>query len=271
MVTFPFIVPETYAPTLLERKASRLRKETGNPGYRSQLDDGIPSTQRLRQALVRPTRMLLFSPIVAAMCIYIAVLYGLLYILFTTFAPVFQGQYGFSSGTSGLAFLGSGVGMLLGLLYAGILSDRAIKIKLAQDLQPKPEDRLPWYIVLPGSLSIPAGLFIYGWATDKQIHWLLPEFGNAVTGFGMILILMGVQTYLVDAFTVHAASAIAACTILRSLAGGLIPLGGLQLYDKLGLGWGNSLLAFIAVALAPIPIAFQLFGERLRERSRPPK
>ncbi|CEL04915.1 hypothetical protein ASPCAL06039 [Aspergillus calidoustus] len=271
MVTFPFIVPETYAPTLLERKASRLRKETGNPGYRSQLDDGIPSTQRLRQALVRPTRMLLFSPIVAAMCIYIAVLYGLLYILFTTFAPVFQGQYGFSSGTSGLAFLGSGVGMLLGLLYAGILSDRAIKIKLAQDLQPKPEDRLPWYIVLPGSLSIPAGLFIYGWATDKHIHWLLPEFGNAVTGFGMILILMGVQTYLVDAFTVHAASAIAACTILRSLAGGLIPLGGLQLYDKLGLGWGNSLLAFIALALAPIPIAFQLFGERLRERSRPPK
>ncbi|KAL3452704.1 major facilitator superfamily domain-containing protein [Aspergillus insuetus] len=268
MLTFPFIVPETYAPTLLARKAARLRKETGNEGYRSQLDDGIPSRQRFRQALVRPTRMLLFSPIVAAMCIYIAVLYGLLYILFTTFAPVFQDQYEFSSGTSGLAFLGSGVGMLFGLLYAGILSDRAVKMKLARDQQPTPEDRLPWSIVLPGSLSIPAGLFIYGWATDQKIHWMLPEFGNAVTGFGMILILMGVQTYLVDAFTVHAASAIAACTILRSLAGGLIPLGGLQLYDALGLGWGNSLLGFIALALAPIPVVFRVFGERLGGRER---
>ncbi|KAL2801986.1 major facilitator superfamily domain-containing protein [Aspergillus granulosus] len=271
MLSFPFIVPETYAPILLERKAAQLRKETGNSGYRSRLDDGIPSSQRFRQALIRPTKMLLFSPIVASMCIYIAALYGLLYILFTTFTPVFQGQYEFSSGTSGLAFLGSGVGMLLGLLYAGFLSDRAIKLKLAQDLQPKPEDRLPWYIVLPGSLSIPSGLFIYGWATDKQIHWMLPEFGNAVTGYGMIIILMGVQTYLVDAFTIHAASAIAACTILRSLAGGLIPLGGLQLYEKLGLGWGNSLLAFIALAMAPIPIVFQLFGERLRARSSPQK
>jgi hypothetical protein len=268
MLTFPFIVPETYAPILLARKATRLRKETGNEGYTSQLDDGIPSAQRFRQALVRPTRMLLFSPIVAAMCIYIAVLYGLLYILFTTFAPVFQGQYRFSSGTSGLAFLGSGVGMLFGLLYAGILSDRGIKMKLARGLQPTPEDRLPWCIVVPGSLSIPAGLFIYGWATDRKIHWMLPEFGNGVTGFGMILILMGVQTYLVDAFTVHAASAIAACTILRSLAGGLIPLGGLQLYDKLGLGWGNSLLGFIALALAPIPVVFRVFGERLRGRER---
>ncbi|KAJ0426836.1 major facilitator superfamily domain-containing protein [Aspergillus carlsbadensis] len=271
MLTFPFLVPETHAPTLLERKAARLRKETGNEGYISQLDDGIPSSQRFRQALVRPTRMLLFSPIVAAMCIYIAALYGLLYILFTTFAPVFQGQYGFTSGTSGLAFLGSGAGMLVGLLYAGILSDRAIKRKLARGLNPVPEDRLPLYIVLPGSLSVPAGLFIYGWATENSIHWMLPEFGNAVTGFGMILILMGVQTYLVDAFTVHAASAIAACTILRSLAGGLIPLGGLQLYDKLGLGWGNSLLAFIALALAPIPVVFRVFGERLRARSSAPK
>lgn len=238
-------------------------------GYRSRLDDGIPAKQKFMQSLVRPTRMLLLSPIVSSMCIYIAVLYGLLYILFTTFTEVFQGQYGFSSGSSGLSFLGSGVGMLLGLLYSGILSDRKIKLKIQRKEQPQPEDRLPWYIALPGSLSIPVGLLIYGWSADKQIHWIVPEIGTAVTGYGMILTLMGIQTYLVDAFTQHAASAIAACTVLRSLAGGLLPLCGLKLYDKLGLGWGNSLLAFIALGISPIPILFQSFGAQLRARSKP--
>lgn len=215
--------------------------------------------------------MLLFSPIVASVCIYIAILYGLLYILFTTFSEVFQGQYGFSSGASGLSFLGSGVGMLAGLFYAGSLSDRAIKKKIAKNEKPEPEDRLPWYIALPGSLSIPVGLFIYGWGVDKHVHWIVPEIGTALTGYGMIIILMGINTFLVDAYTRHAASAIAASTVLRSLAGGLLPLCGLKLYDKLGYGWGNSLLAFVALGISPIPILFQLFGARLRARSPVPK
>jgi hypothetical protein len=239
-------------------------------GYRSRLDDGTPPKQRFLQSLVRPTKMLLLSPIVASMCIYIAVLYGLLYILFTTFTEVFQGYYGFSSGASGLSFLGSGVGMLIGLFYAGSLSDRAIRLKISRNEQPIPEDRLPLYFTIPGSLAIPIGLFIYGWTVDKHVHWIAPEIGNAVTGFGMIIILMGIQTYLVDAFLEHAASAIAACTVLRSLAGGLLPLCGLKLYDKIGMGWGNSLLAFIALAMAPIPILFYFLGEKLRARSTIP-
>ncbi|KAJ5633879.1 hypothetical protein N7528_001721 [Penicillium herquei] len=267
-VAFFFIVPETHAPTILERKAARLRKQTGNIGYKSRLDDGIPAKQRFLQSFSRPSKMLFLSPIVASMCIYIAVLYGLLYILFTTFTEVFEGQYGFSAGASGLSFLGSGVGMLLGLSYAAVVSDRMIRLKIQRNEEPQPEDRLPWYLTIPGSLSVPAGLFIYGWSTDKQVHWIVPEIGNAVTGFGMIVTLMGIQTYLVDAFTRHAASAIAACTVLRSLAGGLLPLCGLKLYDKLGLGWGNTLLAFIALGVSPIPFLFNLFGAQLRARSR---
>lgn len=74
------------------------------------------------------------------------------------------------------------------------------------------------------------------------------------------------QTYLVDAFTVYAASAVAANTVLRSLLGGLLPLAGLGLYNKIGFGWGDSLLGFIALALVPIPVLFSIYGERLRNR-----
>lgn len=75
---------------------------------------------------------------------------------------------------------------------------------------------------------------------------------------------MTVSTYLVDAFTIYAASAMAANTVFRSLAGCLLPLAGPKMYEKLGLGWGNSLLGFIALALCPLPVVFYLFGERIR-------
>jgi hypothetical protein len=80
---------------------------------------------------------------------------------------------------------------------------------------------------------------------------------------------MCVQNYLLDAYPRYAASVTAALTVLRSLLGALLPLGGLQMYDALDLGWGNSLLAFIALALVPIPVVFYVYGERLRKRFNP--
>lgn len=82
------------------------------------------------------------------------------------------------------------------------------------------------------------------------------------------LALTRVQQYLIDAFTIYAASAVAANTVLRSIVGGLLPLAGLNMYDALGLGWGNSLLAFISLAMVPIPFAFYIFGERIRKATK---
>ena len=79
---------------------------------------------------------------------------------------------------------------------------------------------------------------------------------------------MPIQTYLVDAFTLHSASALAANTVLRSLVGALLPLAGQKMYAVLGLGWGNSLLAFIAIGLCPIPWIFYKYGERIRKNPR---
>jgi hypothetical protein len=79
---------------------------------------------------------------------------------------------------------------------------------------------------------------------------------------------MPISSYLIDAFTIHAASAIAANTVLRSLLGALLPLAGSPMYEALGLGWGNSLLGFIALAMAPIPVLFWRYGEQLRLSKR---
>jgi hypothetical protein len=96
----------------------------------------------------------------------------------------------------------------------------------------------------------------------------VPIFGTLILGIALNIAFMAVCTYLVDSFTIYAASAMAANTVLRSLFGGVIPLFGLQMYNKLGLGWGNSLLAFVALLLCPIPWFFYTYGERLRTSKR---
>jgi hypothetical protein len=71
---------------------------------------------------------------------------------------------------------------------------------------------------------------------------------------------------LIDAFTIYAASALAANTVARSVFGAVLPLCGLQMYAALGLGWGNSLLAFIATAMIPVPFLLIRYGELLRTK-----
>lgn len=58
----------------------------------------------------------------------------------------------------------------------------------------------------------------------------------------------------------------AANTVLRSAAGAFLPLAGPPMYARLGLGWGNTLLAFIAILLIPFPALLMKYGERIRKR-----
>ncbi|MCJ1393969.1 hypothetical protein MMC18_006846 [Xylographa bjoerkii] len=260
-----WVLRESYPTIILERKARRLRKETGNLSLRSALHSGLSHVDLFKRSIIRPAKMLVFSPIVLLLSIDMAIVYGYLYLLFTTITEVFQSTYGFSQGAVGLTYLGLGIGMFLGLGIFGAASDYILKRKSAKG-EMKPEYRLP--PMIPGSVLIPIGLFIYGWTAEKHVFWFVPIFGSSLVGLGLLATFMPIQTYLVDAFTIHAASALAANTVLRSLVGALLPLAGPTMYAKLGLGWGNSLLGFIAVAMLPIPWIFLIYGERIRTSSR---
>ena len=263
-----FLGRETYAPTLLARKTKRLQKSTGNTNLRSKLDSGLPPREIFLRSIVRPMKMLLRSPIVLLMSVYVSINYGIMYLFFTTMTFVFEGTYHFSSGSVGLAYLGMGVGLILGMAYVGKASDVYVRRAQASPGGAKPEHRLELPLTLPGAILLPCGVFIYGWTTQYEVHWIVPIIGTALVGLGNLTGMMTIQTYLVDAFTVHAASAIAANTVLRSVFGAFLPLAGLDMFDALGLGWGNSLLGFIALALIPVPVLFRFRGERIRKSKR---
>ena len=250
---------------LLERKTKTLRESTNNADLRSRLDKGLTSRQEITHALVRPLKLLLLSPIVTLMSVYTAIIYGILYLLFTTYTFVYEENYGFSPSTVGLSYISTGIGFFIGLFLIGGSADRVFKaLKEKNNGVAKPEYRLP--PLLFGAWFVPAGLFVYGWSAQYHVQWAVPMFGGLLFGIGMIAALLCIQNYLIDAFGAYAASATAANTLLRSVVGGLLPLAGLRMYNALGLGWGNSLLGFLSLAMIPIPFAFYKYGETITKR-----
>ena len=263
------ILRESYAPTLLASKTLRLRRSTGNPDLVSKYIAANPlaRTTVLTRALIRPAKMLLFSPIVLSLSCYMALTYGYLYLLFTTLTDVFEFVYHFQPSLIGLTYIGIGLGLIGGMTIFGMLSDRAVAAASARDGNNgaiKPEHRLP--ALIPAAACIPVGLLIYGWTSHKGAFWLLSIIGTFIYGLGLIGTFMPIMVYLIDAFTVYAASATAANTVLRSLGGALLPLAGKPMYERLGLGWGNTLLAGLAMAGLPISWVFLKYGEKIRLR-----
>lgn len=266
-----FLFRESYAPTLLARKAARLRRSTPNSLLKSkyELATDVPRTVVLTRAIARPMKMLLFSPIVLALSAYMALIYGYLYLLFTTFTDVFENIYHFPTSLVGLTYLGLGAGMLGGIAVYGSLADKmtfsaASKAGDGDGPKLKPEQRLP--PILPGAACIPVGLLIYGWTAEKDVFWLVPILGTVFIGLGLIFTFMPIMMYLVEAYTIFAASATAANTIFRSLGGAFLPLAGKPLYDTLGHGWGNSLLAGLALVGLPASWGIIRYGEYIRLR-----
>lgn len=162
--------------------------------------------------------MLGTQPIIIALSIYMAYLYGLVYLVFTTFPGVWTGTYQESVGVGGLNYISLGVGFFLGTQICAPISDRIYrKLKLRNNNEGKPEFRVP--LMIPGAMFVPIGLFIYGWGARPSVHWIVPNIGSAIFALGTIMPFQCIQTYLVDAYSRYAASAVSAAVVLRSLAG----------------------------------------------------
>ncbi|KAI1124494.1 major facilitator superfamily domain-containing protein [Nemania abortiva] len=254
---------ETNATVLLRRKTARLIKETGNDKLVPKGATNESPKQVFSRAIVRPAKLLVFSPIVLLLSLYSATVYGLIFLLFATFPIVFQETYDFNTGIAGLAYLGLGFGFLGGLLVFSLLSDRLLGQKKDGVTQPEKRLILMKWIAPIASL----GCFLYGWTAQYHVHWIVPIIGTFIIGFGSLFVIIPAQTYLVDAFGAEAsASALAANLIVRTPFGALLALAAPPLYDRLGLGWGNSVLGFIALVFAPVPWLFYHYGENLRNR-----
>lgn len=262
---------ESYAPYILHKKAKLMRKQTGNDRYHGEgeMDIHLPIWKKVAQTMGRSFGMLFTQPIVQVMAVYMAFSYGILYLALSTFPILFTQNYGESVGIAGLNYISLGLGFFIGAPVCGKSSDKIYQYFKAKDPKRvgKPEYRMP--LVIAFSFLTPIGLLIYGWGAQVHAHWIVPNIGSFIFGMGTIAAFQCVTTYLVDTYFRFAASAVAAVTILRSLAGFSFPIFAPAMYRALSFGWGNTVLALAAIGIGvPIPILLWLYGEKLRKASK---
>ncbi|KAF1357438.1 MFS general substrate transporter [Lizonia empirigonia] len=213
----------------------------------------------LGNALTRPLRLLLFHPIIVVASVNLALDYGILYIVLTSFAELWTNYYHDSVEISGLHYLAVALGELAGAQIGAPMIDRFYRRKKAQhpDGDLAPEYRLP--VIFPGGSS----------CTKYRVHWVAVDIGVFIAMFGSQMSGMVWQAYIMDAYSDHTSSARAATQFSASLTAFLFPLFVPTMYKAMGYGWGNTAMAFASLILAvPGPIVLWYYGAKLRTRAR---
>ncbi|EUC26707.1 hypothetical protein COCCADRAFT_42284 [Bipolaris zeicola 26-R-13] len=232
------VVPETYAPTLLRKRARTLSRTTGkvylskiaiNRGKRSLIG-------ALRMGLRRPWVLLLREPIVLLLSLYMAVIYGTLFMFFSAYPIVYHVHRGWNQGIANLPFISVAIDRLHSSIIAGV--------------------------------ALPVGLFWFAWTNSPSLPWAASAAAGIPFGFGILTVLLGITNYLVDAYTIYAASVLAANNSLRCVFGAAFPLFTSQMYSRLGIHWASALPGFLTVACFPLIVTLYRYGAIIRKRCK---
>ncbi|RFU31158.1 hypothetical protein B7463_g5175, partial [Scytalidium lignicola] len=227
---------------------------------------GLSITKSISKQIIEDFKMSFADPIILFVNLHTMLIYGVLYLWFEFFPYVFAGIYGFTALQQALAFFGILIGAIISIIAYLLwlrFSYGPSAAKMGDTY--KPEVRLlPGQI---GAICIPICLFIFGWTSRPSVHWIAPIIGTAFFAPGFYLTFQSVLNYLGESYPRHVASVFAGNTFFRSFFGGALPLAAPAMLRSLGIGWASSVLAFISVALLPVPFILARYGERLRKWS----
>ncbi|RAO66466.1 uncharacterized protein BHQ10_002478 [Talaromyces amestolkiae] len=262
-----FSFHESYGALLLRRRADNLRRRTGNTQYYTaaeRLDGNRSAIGILWKALTRPLRLLLFHPIIQVSATLSGLNYGIMYITLSTFSDLWTSQYHESIEISGLHYIACASGELVASQIGGPLMD--FLYNRQKNENPSPESRLR--LMYPGILAAWLGVLLYGWAADYRLFWLVVDIGVVIMMFGMQLGGMPMMAYVIDTYGEHTSSALAATQFVKSLTAFLFPLFAPAMYQALGFGWTNTVMALIGLSIAaPLPFVIWKYGPKLRAKA----
>ncbi|KAI5198320.1 MFS general substrate transporter [Aureobasidium subglaciale] len=172
-------LPETSQGNILHRRAQRLRALTNNPAYmaQSEIDQEQVSTLSIvYEALVIPWKVNALDPSVLFTTIYIALLYAILYSFFEVFPIVYFG----------LVFLSVLIAVLLAAIPYFAHVHLVINARIKANMSVSPESRL--VPALGASILNCAGLFVFGWTSRKDIHWVVHDLLQVLSSGVRVLI-----------------------------------------------------------------------------------
>lgn len=270
---------ETYAPVLKRKQAKKLlEKQENQKSVEVKISEITESSQQidpdksfaevvhiLVTTIRRPLHLLCTQPIMILISLIVGTVYGILYLLFTAFAEVWILQYHFTSGLSGLTYISLSIGQVFAVFVLLPLNQKYwLSAVQKNNGVPEPEFRLPMAFL--GCFAIMTGMFIFGWTVQYKVFWFVPLIGTTLVGAGFVMTFNPMNMFIVDNYGRYAASAMAAIAIPRNIFGACFPLFAEKLFERLGYGWGSSLLAFLLVAINFSIAALYMFGKIIREK-----
>ncbi|KAJ5725065.1 uncharacterized protein N7483_006422 [Penicillium malachiteum] len=262
-------LPETSTPTILLRRAQRLRKIYNEKRFMSQseLDQQHMKMGAIAvDALIKPMEITIKDPAVLFVQIYTAIIYGIYYSFFEVFPLVYPIDYGMSTGQTGLVFLCILVSCIIGIASYSAYLYFWMNPRIDKYGWPVQESRL--LPALPSSFGPTIGLFLFAWTARASIHWIAPTIGITIYGATVFVVMQCIFVYIPLSYPKYAASLFAANDFFRSaLACGSV-LFAHPLFGNLGVAKGVSLLGGLSViGIVGIWLLY-FYGARLRALSK---
>ncbi|KAM7188501.1 major facilitator superfamily domain containing protein [Naviculisporaceae sp. PSN 640] len=269
-----FFIPETYTPALLRRKASLVKfpgagSDTESTTATASTIQTMPSAHgQLVTNLLRPIKLLVHRPIIQMLSFALGLNFGVYAFFLSTLATLFQGpRYDEDRAHASLHYFSITVAAAI-VSLAGSPAMDYVYDALSQHYKAKNEHGIPEYrapYMVPAVILVGIGIFMYGWAAEKGLHWMVVDIGACILNVGGFALCQGVLAYQLDEFGDYAASAGAASRLLSYLMGFGFPIFAPELYKALGYGWGNSVVGLVWILFGlPVPVILWVWGARLR-------
>jgi hypothetical protein len=188
--------------------------------------------------------MTVTEPICIFWDLYIALIYGILYLCFVAYPIVFTDLRGWSPGFTGLSFCGIGVGSMITIVAEPLIRRWINSHKHDPETDAPPPEAMVCVVCL-AAILIPAGEIIFAWTCTPNVHWIAPILAGIPFGAGNAAVFIYASNYLVSSYDIYAASALAGNAVLRSIMGATLPLAGPSMYRTLGANWAGTLLGLL--------------------------
>ncbi|KAI7902415.1 major facilitator superfamily domain-containing protein, partial [Cokeromyces recurvatus] len=243
-----FFVPETSSIVLMKKERRYI--------FARLLDSN--REESIWKSMLRPFRFILLPAVFLSTTPY-SIAYGFMYFVIASLPYQLSSRYHYSSYQIGLAYIANGLGNAIGAFVSGKLADQALN-KLNVDNEEKRkylEVRLnPMWI---GIVLLPIGELLYGWCVNYNIH-------VSAGFFGLFLFQTPCNTYIVDLYQKHSASAMSAGNLLRCISAGCTPLVAPIIIAEIGNGWSLTILAIISSMSSICIFLVQRYGQLWKEQ-----
>lgn len=257
---------ETYKTAILKRRARRLQASGESTSFSEAADRELSQhdSSELLESIVRPFYVFGSSGVLMCLALFGSMAFAHFYNISTTLPNILETDYGLSPKATGSCMVVFSIGAAFSVLICNLYLDKIyVRLReMSSDQIGQPEHRLPLSIV--GAVAMPPALAFYGWAAQTQLPLGVMLLSVALVGIGLLLTILPLSAYVVDAFGLYSASAMTGFIVARCLMGTFLPLATTPLVDALGYGWGFTVLAGVSAALAPIPVIVMRLGQKWR-------